>query len=241
MIPITSHPPIMTKYGPYFKSLFTNPAYEHFLNYVTGLITVDHPTIAQIASHIPNGKDQSSLNRFLTKTDWNTAFLNERRLALLQQNQKTAWRNEGVIAIDDTFSEKTGKDMEGVGWYKDHSGNNNYLWAHNFVYSHYADTQVQYPLDFLLYVREDDIENQDLMRSFQDKIQLACTLVDQAETREVCASVYVFDSWYLNKTLIRHVESNKKDWISVAKLNRIVLWDGKQIDLKTFVTKTIPD
>ncbi len=240
MIPITSHPPIMTKYGPYFKSLFTNPAYEHFLNYVTGLITVDHPTIAQIASHIPNGKDQSSLNRFLTKTDWNTAFLNERRLALLQQNQKTAWRNEGVICIDDTFSEKTGKDMEGVGWYKDHSGNKNYLMAHNFVYSHYADTHVQYPLDFLLYVKEDDIENQDLFRPFQDKIQLACSLVDQAEAREVAAGVYVFDSWYLTKELTGHIESYKKDWISVAKLNRIVLWDGKQIDLKEFVTGTIP-
>jgi len=240
MLPIIDHPPIMTKYGPYFKDLFTNPAYEHFLNYVTGLIIVDHPTIAQISAHIPQSKDQSSLNRFFTKTDWDPLFLNERRLALLQQNQKTAWKTHGVICIDDTFSEKTGTEMEGVGWYKDHSGNKNYLMAHNFVYSHYADSQVQYPLDFLPYIKEEDIENQDLIHSFQDKIELARQLVDQSEERGVGASVYVFDSWYLSKDLTRHIESYKKDWISVAKLNRIVLWNGNQINLREFVTKTIP-
>lgn len=240
MIPIISHPPIMTKYGPYFKDLFTNPSYEHFLNYVTGLITLENPTIVQITDATLNSKDQSSLNRFFTKTDWDTAVFNEQRLALLQQNQKTAWKKTGVICIDDTFSEKTGSTMEGVGWYKDHTGNKGYVRAHNFVYSHYADNQIQYPLDFLLYVKEDDIENQDLIRSFKNKIALACLLVDQAEARGVMGSTYVFDSWYLTKDLTTHIEGYRKDWISVAKLNRIVLWDGKQINLKDFVTKTIP-
>lgn len=239
MLPITAHPPIVTKYGSYFQSLFTEPAYQHFLHYVTGLITVEHPTIVEITSHIVNGKDQSSLNRFLTKTDWNHSLLNDKRLALLQQNQKTAWKKTGVVCIDDTFSEKTGSSMEGVGWYKDHTGDKGYVKAHNFVYSHYADLQVQYPLDFLLYVKEEDIENQDLFRPFQNKIELACMLIDQAEAREIQAQVYVFDSWYFSKELTDHIESYEKDWISVAKLNRIVLWNGNQITLKEFVTKTI--
>src|SRR5260370_40499839 len=106
MLPITAHPSLLDRYGSTFKSLFTNPSYEHFLNYVTGLISVSHPTIAQISSQIHEGKDQSSLNRFLTKTDWEPSALNEQRLALLQQQQKTAWKKEGVICIDDTFSEK---------------------------------------------------------------------------------------------------------------------------------------
>ncbi|SRR6266568_244898 len=240
MIPITSHPPIMTKYGPYFKSLFTNPSYEHFLNYVTGLITVDHPTIAQISAQIHNGKDQSSLNRFFTKTDWTVSDLNEKRLALLQQQKITAWKKQGVICIDDTFSKKTGTTMEGVGIYKDHSGNKNFVLAHNLVYTHYVDTQVQYPLDCLLYVKEESIENQDLIRSFRSKVDLAKELVSTSEERGIPATVYVFDSWYFSKELTEHIESYDKDWIAVAKLNRIVLWNGNQVSLKEFVTKTIP-
>jgi len=240
MLPITTHPPLMTRYGPYFKSLFTNPSYEHFLNYVTGLITVDHPTIAHIASQIHDGKDQSSLNRLFTKTDWLPSDVNEKRLALLQQQQKTVWKRQGVICIDDTMSEKTGKNMEGVGLYKDHTGNKNYVLAHNFVYSHYVDERVQYPLDYLLYVKEESIENQDLVRSFRSKVVLAKELVSTSEERGIPAAVYVFDSWYFSKELTEHIESYDKDWISVAKLNRIVLWNGNQIDLREFVTKTIP-
>jgi len=240
MLPITAHPAIMKKYGTHFQTLFTKPSYEHFLNYVTGLITVEHPTIAGIAAHIYQGKDQSSLNRFFTKTDWDVSNLNEERLALLQQNQKTAWKQKGVICIDDTFSQKSGQSMEGAGWYKDHAGNKGYVFAHNFIYSHYADNQVQYPLDFHLYVKENDIEDQDLLRAFQDKIQLAQKLVDQAERRKTAAQTYVFDSWYFCRELTDHIETYQKDWISVSKLNRIVLWNGNKVILKDFVMQTIP-
>src|SRR5438045_585618 len=104
MLPITAHPSLLRKYGPAFKHLFTNPSYDHFLNYVTGLITVDKPTIAHIADTVYQGRDQSSLNRFFTKTHWDAAQLNEQRLVLLQQQLKTAWKQHGVICIDDTFS-----------------------------------------------------------------------------------------------------------------------------------------
>ncbi len=71
-------------------------------------------------------------------------------------------------------------------------------------------------------------------------MDLAKELVSTSEERGIPATVYVFDSWYFSKELTEHIESYDKDWIAVAKLNRIVLWNGNQVSLKEFVTKTIP-
>lgn len=240
MLPITEHPPLVKRYGSEFSSLFTSPSYHHFLNYLTGLMTVPAPNVSKIASWIYQGKDQSSLNRLLTKTDWESSEVNKKRLELLQKNKKTAWKKEGVICIDDTFSEKSGKTMEAVGWYKSHTGEKEYILAHNFVYSHYVDADAQYPLDNLLYVKEKDITKQKLTKTFKSKITLGKELVDASEKRGIPASLYVFDSWYFAKELTDHIESYGKDWISVAKLNRVVLWNGNKIRLGEFVTKTIP-
>jgi len=240
MLPITKHPALVKKYGQEFESLFTSPSYNHFLNYLTGLITVPNPNVSKISSWIYQGKDQSSLNRLLTKTDWKSEDINKKRLELLQKNKKTAWKKEGVVCIDDTFSEKTGKTMEAVGWYKSHTGEKEYILAHNLVYSHYADREVQYPLNFKLYVKEKDIIKQKLTKTFKSKITLAKELVDAAEAAGVPATLYVFDSWYFAKELTDHIESYGKDWISISKLNRTVLWNGNKIKLGEFVTKTIP-
>ena len=240
MLPITAHPPLLKKYGSEFESLFTQPSYSHFLNYVTGLITVPTPNVAKISTWIHEGKDQSSLNRLLTKNDWESSEVNTKRLELLQTNKKTAWKKEGVICIDDTFSEKTGKTMEAIGWYKSHTGEKEYILAHNFVYAHYVDQEAQYPLDFLLYVKEKEITKQNLSKTFKSKITLAKELVDTAEKRGIPTALYAFDSWYFSKELTDYIESYGKDWISIAKLNRVVLWNGKNIKLGDFVTKTIP-
>lgn len=240
MLPITEHPQLIKKYGDEFSSLFTTPSYNHFLNYLTGLITVPNPNISKIATWMYAGKDQSSLNRLLTKTDWESSEVNTRRLNLLQKQPKTAWKKEGAICIDDTFSEKSGKTMEAVGWYKSHTGEKEYILAHNFVYSHYVDTQAQYPLDFLLYVKEKEITKQKLSQTFKSKITLAKELVTTSEERDIPTGLYLFDSWYFSKELTDHIESYGKDWISIAKLNRVVLWNGKNIKLREFVTKTIP-
>lgn len=240
MLPIIEHPQLIKKYGDEFSSLFTTPSYNHFLNYLTGLITVPNTNISKIATWMYAGKDQSSLNRLLTKTDWESSEVNTRRLHLLQKQPKTAWKKEGAICIDDTFSEKSGKTMESVGWYKSHTGEKEYILAHNFVYSHYVDTQAQYPLDFLLYVKEKEITKQKLAQTFKSKITLAKELVTTSEERDIPTGLYLFDSWYFSKELTDHIESYGKDWISIAKLNRVVLWNGKNIKLREFVTKTIP-
>jgi len=61
----------------------------------------------------------------------------------------------GTLIIDDTFLEKTGEEMEGVGWFWDHSQGKSIL-AHNVVSTHYIAGRFHVPLDFDVYVKRKD-------------------------------------------------------------------------------------
>ena len=58
--------------------------------------------------------DQSSLNRFLTQSNWSEEKLNEKRLTLLQEKDM-GWKKSGCISIDDVLIEKTGKKIVEIG------------------------------------------------------------------------------------------------------------------------------
>jgi len=47
------------------------------------LITSENKTVAGISSNLIDNSDQNSMNRFLTKYNWNTEELNDKRLELL--------------------------------------------------------------------------------------------------------------------------------------------------------------
>jgi hypothetical protein len=96
-----------------FRGCFSKPQWTHFKTYLHGLLLGEkgEKNIEDIASNILDGKHQSSLNRFLTKRKWITRKLNAIRLKENIHNRKG-----GVIALDDMLIEKSGKQMDGVGY-----------------------------------------------------------------------------------------------------------------------------
>ncbi len=55
---------------------------------------------------------QSSLKRFLVRSNWNESYLNTKRTKLFVED-----RCDGILVLDDSLIEKTGKLMEeGVGY-----------------------------------------------------------------------------------------------------------------------------
>ena len=78
--------------------------------------------IQDIAFSTLNGRSQSSLNRFLTRHRWNVRRLNNIRL---RENLKGI-EEGGVLILDDTLIEKTGKSMDGVGYLHDPSKEKEY-------------------------------------------------------------------------------------------------------------------
>ena len=151
MIPLIEIPKIVKHYAPHFQSLFSESDYSKFQKYISGLIVSENKAIDAINRlFVLDVKDQSTLNRFLTDSDYTVTSLNARRLSLMNQQKKTKLKDNGVLGLDDTFLIHYGTCFDKIAYLKDHS-TNSYVWAHNLVNLHYSDDQIDYPAFFELW------------------------------------------------------------------------------------------
>ena len=230
MTPIVRHPKVVREYSIYFGDMFSKPQQKHFQKLLTGIIVCNNQTITGINGSFVERNDQSSLNRFLTQSNWSEEKLNEKRLMLLQEKDME-WKKSGCISIDDVLIEKTGKKIVGIGKLFDHS-KGRYVVAQQLVTSHYVDSEKHYPIQFLQYFKR---ESKDASKyGFKSKIDLACNLVDDAIKRDIPARVFLFDSWYLCKQLTNHIKSYGRNWIGAVKSNRKILIGERYVQIKDF-------
>lgn len=155
MLPIVKLPEIISHYSPHFKEIFSEGEYEHFKKYLTGLLVSENKTVESINRlFVLDIKDQSSLNRFLTRSKYSLSELQSKRLELLNSQAETQLKgsgaNGGVLSLDDTLLTHYGQDFEGISKLFDHS-TQTYVWAHNLVNLHYSDDQTDYPISFELW------------------------------------------------------------------------------------------
>jgi DDE superfamily endonuclease len=95
-------------------------------------------------------RNQSSLNRLLTESPFDTKALHQARLALLQSLPGTQMKPKGVLSIDDTLLSHYGQHFDKIASLYD-SAQECYVWAHNLVNLHYSDDLTDYPIDFCLW------------------------------------------------------------------------------------------
>ena len=67
----------------FYKKRFTRPQYKNFRDFVLGLIVSDNKTIQEINDCFGR-VDQSSLNRFLTLSEWDAAKINNKRISQIK-------------------------------------------------------------------------------------------------------------------------------------------------------------
>ena len=100
-------------------------------------MVAEHKTVSGINRAFAVTTDQWCLNRWLTEVPWDENALKDRRLEWLQRDPKTRYSRRGVIAIDNTLVEHSGKLIEDVGWFWDHA-DQRYLIAHDYLISNYV-------------------------------------------------------------------------------------------------------
>jgi len=151
MLPLVEIPPFVNKYAEGYQDLFSPEQFEHFKRYLTGLFVSENKTIPAInGAFVVQVKNQSSLNRFFTADPWSATVVNARRLELLCQDSATVPKRHAVLIIDDTHNEKYGEHFPLLGqWYIPSA--KRYGLSHNVVTIHYADRQVDYPLELRWY------------------------------------------------------------------------------------------
>jgi hypothetical protein len=157
-LPIVAPAPIVTAHAEIFRDLFENRCqFQHFQNYLTGLIVLDNKSLANITRCVLESADKTNLSRFFSEAPWFQERVNDRRLAyLLQQTHAVRGpQADAALILDDTLCEHVGSLFDYVDRHYNH-GHDTYPLAHNPVTSHYVRGPVRFPVDLRLYRRYEE-------------------------------------------------------------------------------------
>ncbi len=213
-----------------FRPHFGAPAFEHFKRYVLGLIVSENLTVEGINRIFIQAKHPSSLNRFLTTGIWKQQEVNDTRIDILKI--QGALGGKGWLAIDDTLTHKTGKKIEGVGIYWDHS-EKRYVLAHNIVTAEFVNPKGEsHPLDFRLYLKEE--QSREKRVPFKTKIDLAQELVEDALQLGLEIQGALFDNWFASKDFIKFLQSKGLHWVTRLKSDRNIKIKGRYVAISQF-------
>ncbi len=212
---IVDFPTIVKQAQEIFGDVFDNePARRHFAEYLTGLMVAERKTISGINREFAITTDQSCLNRWLTETTWDVHALNERRLEWLQRDPKTRYSPRGVIAIDNTLVDHSGKLIEDVGWFWDHA-NERHVIAHDYMISNYVcPSGAHYPIEWRRFKKKDAC----VADEFKDHTALCIELIDDAIGRDLPGD-FTFDSYFTHAKVLNHIHEQQRSYVGDLKLN----------------------
>src|SRR6266487_4267134 len=157
-LPIVAPAPLVTAHADVFRDLFENRRqFQHFQNYLTGLIVLDNKSLTNITRCVLESADKTNLSRFFSEAPWFQARVNDRRVAYLLQQTKgvRSAQADAALILDDTLCEHVGSLFDYVDRHYNH-GDDTYPLAHNPVTSHYISGPVRFPVDLRLYRRYEE-------------------------------------------------------------------------------------
>jgi hypothetical protein len=151
VFPLVEIPELVRHYAPFFKDVFSAAALIEFERYVSGLIVSENKTVDGINRlFVVESRNQSSLNRLLTKSPFSLDEMNQARLDLLGSLPGTRMKPKGVFSVDNTLLTHYGQGFDQIAKLYDHV-TGTYVWAHDLVTIHYSDDDTDYPVLFQLW------------------------------------------------------------------------------------------
>lgn len=210
-----------------FRGCFSKPQWRHFKTYMGGLVYGEkgEKNIADIADNVICGRNQSCLNRFITRPKWDI-----RKVDNIRQSEFIGKKKGGILSLDDSLIEKWGKNMEGAGYLHDPTTKDN-VFGHSIVSTFYSGRDCKLPMHFGLYLKKETAESLGIW--FKTKIQIGIELIEKALVR-LTPEAIAFDSWYFSKELTNYIASRNLTWVTMAKLNRLILVGNEWCQLSRF-------
>jgi len=157
-LPLVAPAPAVVEHAEVFRELFENRRqFQHFANYLTGLMVLSNKSMANISRCILESADKTNLSRFFSEAPWEQEKVNEKRITyMLEQTAAVRGKAEraGVI-VDDTLCEHVGSMFEYVDRHYDHC-EGRYPLGHNLVTTHFLSGAVRFPLDVRMYRRYEE-------------------------------------------------------------------------------------
>lgn len=219
-----------------YKKCLTKPQYHHFKTLTAGLIVNNNKTIQEINDALSD-KNQSSLNRFLTKSKWDLDKVNNLRIkigkCLLSSGE------DNLFIVDDSLCHKHGKKMEKANYHRSGKTKKK-AWGHCIVDSLCTNQKKEVlPINANIYVRKKDIEQGEV---FKTKRELALEQVDLAIRRNVSFSTVCSDSWYYGVDFIKEIEQRRKHYLIGIKTSaKISVNREKRISISEYLDTLTDD
>ena len=225
-IPVLEPPDILMDLLNPFKSIFDRRQFNHFSRYITASWVSPTRSVAHLNGISVQHGNQSNLNRFLRSID--TLEIFRKSVDLVNR-----YCTDPVLVLDDTILQRSGKHIEGAGWVYDHSEGKT-VWGMSLITAAISGNEGIFPLN--VDIKGIGEERGDGEKNAYDlsKIVMQIAVIKRAITAGLNFSMVLFDSWYFASGLIGFLEKEGKDWISEAKSNRLILLDGKWIQLQEY-------
>jgi hypothetical protein len=127
-----------------------------------------------------------------------------------------------------------GKLIEDVGWFWDHA-DERYVIAHDYLISNYVcPSGAHYPIEWKRFKKHEACA----AGEFKDHTQLCIALIDDAVTRGIPGD-FTFDCYFTSAKVLNHIQSQQRAYVGDLKLNRHVVYDGREQSLQA-VARQIP-
>ena len=198
-LPIVAPAPIVTAHAAIFCDLFENRCqFQHFQNYLTGLIVLDKPSLANITRGVLESADKTHLARFFSEAPWFQDQINDRRVeSLLQQTQAVRRpKADALLILDDTLRESVGSLFDYGDRHYNH-GEDTYPLAHNPVTSHDVSGPVRFPVALRLYRRYDALTPwETFVQQHSPDCPIPTTKQERARRHKDMASILPIETFY---------------------------------------------
>ncbi len=215
-----------------YKSAFSKPQFNNFKMLVSGMIIHDKKTIQEISDAFSK-KDQSSLNRFATESEWDMNAIKSIRIS---QIKSVPEMKSGVtIIFDDSMTHKTGKKMEKAGYHR--SGVTKKIeWGHCIVNSIIVGKNgFMAPLASDIYIRKKDCSEDD---EFLTKREMALKQLDEALKNGFQIDMGIADCGYYSTDVCIYFRHKKVHFVLGIKDNmKISVNRKKRIDISEYIGK----
>ena len=218
-LPIKDVPPRFKALLSFYKKCFTRPQYKNFRDFVLGLIVSDNKTIQEINDCFGR-VDQSSLNRFLTFSDWNPEKINNKRISQIKSHNKL---KKGIFICDPTNIHKFGKEMEYANYH--YSGmTKKEEWGYFLVNSFFTDGNVEFPVCADFYLRKEDADKN---HPFKTLREICLEQLDYAMKR-LPIWLFIADAGLYADFLIQDIRSRGLKYILGTRVTNNISIGGKE-------------
>ncbi|MHA1378375.1 MAG: hypothetical protein ACTSRG_08325 [Candidatus Helarchaeota archaeon] len=85
-----------SKFFQELEPLFSKPQYNHFVEFVFGLIGSDNKQVSSISHSLVKGVDQSSMNRFLNLSDWEPILVKNQIRTKIMEIHRRISKTKGI-------------------------------------------------------------------------------------------------------------------------------------------------